>query len=64
MQKTVGDEMTIETEPKVYPTITEAEIDAEQLQKGDNGWDYEVIEDDEKIRIKIIDENGEFVGWW
>ena len=55
--------MTIETE-KVYPTIPEAETDAEQLQKGDNGWDYEVIEEDEKIRIKITDENGEFVGWW
>lgn len=55
--------MTIETE-KVYTTITEAETDAEQLQKGDNGWTYEAIDEGDKIRIKIFDEHGEFVGWW
>lgn len=55
---------TLETEPNDYQFLFEAETDAEQLQNGDNEWRYEASEENGKIHIKILDENGEFVGWW
>ena len=57
--------LLINTEPKYYPK-NEAKRIVVELTNADPGWQYKVVDfiDSGYSMIKVIDEEGIFVGYW